>query len=196
MSKEFLKQYVEDAKRTESRLENLNLNKEAVGSLLCMYIHITEILDGLKKSLYYGKNDKFERELDSRLTAIKQLATTALTPTNSCNYKVIKKDLIENIDPRVFHAILGIMTESGELADIILNLLNDPNSQIDPIHVQEELGDLSGWYTAIAHDALNLDMTETLSKNIRKLKVRFPEKFTENNAEVRDLDAERTELEK
>ncbi len=42
----------------------------------------------------------------------------------------------------------------------------------------------------------DLDFWQLLTNNIEKLKVRFPEKFTEENAINRDLESERKELEK
>jgi len=45
-------------------------------------------------------------------------------------------------------------------------------------------------------DFNNIDLFEGLNRNIAKLKVRFPEKFTEENALNRNLEAERVELEK
>jgi hypothetical protein len=42
----------------------------------------------------------------------------------------------------------------------------------------------------------NLDFFQCLTNNIDKLKVRYPEKFTNEAAQNRDLEAERVELEK
>lgn len=47
---------------------------------------------------------------------------------------------------------------------------------------------IASWY--------DLDYFQCLTNNIDKLKVRYPEKFTEEAAQNRDLEAERTELEK
>lgn len=44
--------------------------------------------------------------------------------------------------------------------------------------------------------SVGLDFYDLLDKNIRKLAVRYPDKFTDWNALNRDLDAERGELEK
>lgn len=44
--------------------------------------------------------------------------------------------------------------------------------------------------------SFGLDFYELLDKNINKLRVRFPDKFNEDNALNRDLDAERDELSK
>lgn len=44
--------------------------------------------------------------------------------------------------------------------------------------------------------SLNLDLFKLLDNNINKLRIRFPDKFTQENALERNLDAERKELEK
>lgn len=44
--------------------------------------------------------------------------------------------------------------------------------------------------------AFDLDMSKLLENNIEKLKVRFPEKYTDLSANVRDLDAEYEQLKK
>jgi NTP pyrophosphatase (non-canonical NTP hydrolase) len=43
---------------------------------------------------------------------------------------------------------------------------------------------------------MNIDFYKSLENNINKLKVRYPEKFTKENAINRDLEAERKELER
>ena len=45
-------------------------------------------------------------------------------------------------------------------------------------------------------EVLEIDFWQTLTNNISKLQVRYPEKFTEEAALNRDLAAERVELEK
>ena len=68
------------------------------------------------------------------------------------------------------------------------------NKPIDWINVKEEVGDLM-WYIANFCVINNFDLGEILSSNIKKLQVRYPEKFTDYNATNRDLNAERKVLE-
>lgn len=189
-----LNQYVKDSLRTESKLEEFKIPVDTFEKLLRVYINLGEILDAYKKNIFYNKDKKLKEEYIERLTQInvqiallmrQGLSETPKTPS-------------ENVTSRVFHGILGIMTESAELAEILHKSLVDSTIKIDPIHIQEELGDgmALGWYPAILHDALNLDPKDTLRKNIAKLKVRFPEKYTDEHADNRDLVAERSELEK
>ena len=41
------------------------------------------------------------------------------------------------------------------------------------------------WYIGVALDTLEVSMDEVLTANIDKLKIRYPEKFTENDAQSR-----------
>ena len=66
---------------------------------------------------------------------------------------------------------------------------------MDVVNILEENGDIN-WYQAIMMDACGGDWGDILENNIEKLKERFPEKFTNEDALNRDLDAERAILEK
>jgi hypothetical protein len=66
---------------------------------------------------------------------------------------------------------------------------------IDQVNVLEEMGDIF-WYSAIAIDATNGNWSQILETNIAKLKHRYPDKFTSENAINRDVVAERKILEK
>jgi len=92
------------------------------------------------------------------------------------------------------HVTLGMLTEVGELADQFKKNMAY-NKEIDWVNVQEEIGDLM-FYVAGFCTINNFDLEKILSKNIEKLKTRYPEKFTEENAINRDLNKEREVLEK
>ena len=97
-----------------------------------------------------------------------------------------------NVD-RLLHAGLGLATETGEFLDPLKKhfFYGKP---IDEINLKEEIGDIL-WYCAIACDALGTTIDAEMLRNIAKLKARFPDKFTEEKANERDLDAERSVLE-
>jgi len=82
----------------------------------------------------------------------------------------------------MYHALLGIISELGELYDSVL--------MRDRINTIEELGDLE-WYLALARNAVGTTQDEVQEANIRKLMERFPDKFNEKDVVNRDLDAER-----
>lgn len=93
----------------------------------------------------------------------------------------------------VIHMLFGLQTEVGELTDIYKRELAY-KKEADLLHVQEELGDIM-WYWINLCSVLGINPVATLEKNINKLRTRFPEKFTESQALIRDLKAERKSLE-
>lgn len=92
------------------------------------------------------------------------------------------------------HAALGMVTESAEFADMLKKHLFY-GKPLDEVNLREEVGDLL-WYCAMALRALNTDFDSVMERNIEKLKARYPQKFTEENAVNRNLDVERKILEK
>lgn len=95
---------------------------------------------------------------------------------------------------RLLHAAIGIATESGELLDTLKKFMFYGKG-LDIVNIKEELGDLL-WYIALAMDVLDTDFPTEMDRVIRKLRLRFPDKFNIVDANIRDLDAERKELEK
>lgn len=185
-----LKEYQQAALRTESKIEKLELNKEFVTLALKLFVVASEILDGVKKEVYYKNPKKLNEKLYTQLGEVFEHFNAMDDIENGETRGDIE---VVSLDPRVFHGIVGIATEAGELAEVLVKNL-EHDTPVDAINVQEELADQS-WYTAILNDALNLDWEEGLQRNINKLRKRFPEKYTDENAVNRDLQAEREALE-
>lgn len=176
------------ALRTESHIPAVKTNLRLLTALLVANVAITEILDGVKKQVFYGNSKKlFEGTAEQIATLDKVL-------------EIIKEDLapdsleqVVDINPRVFHGLLGIITEAGELSDALLNGIT--GGGVDAVNIQEEATGDIGWYQAILNDELGLDQYQGLTNVINKLKVRYPDKFSNELAANRNLDAERKELE-
>lgn len=94
---------------------------------------------------------------------------------------------------RLDHASAGFTTEAGEFADQ-LKRHKFYGKSLDRTNLLEEVGDLL-WYVALACNALDETIESVQEKNIGKLRVRFPDKFSEVDALDRDLDSERKSLE-
>ena len=90
---------------------------------------------------------------------------------------------------RLLHAGMGLCTESGEFMDMLKRHLFY-GKPLDFVNAREELGDQM-WYTALAIDVIRTTLNEVMTVNINKLKLRYPEKFTEACAIDRDVAAER-----
>lgn len=97
----------------------------------------------------------------------------------------------ESID--LFHAIIGIGTEAGELLDVIKKDVFQ-GKPIDRTNLKEEFGDLM-WYVALGCHAFGFSLEDVMASNIKKLQTRYPEKFSEEASAKRDLEAERKALE-
>lgn len=94
---------------------------------------------------------------------------------------------------QLLHAGIGMATETGEFLDALKKFIFY-GKPLDKTNLSEEIGDAS-WYHRIAADALDETYLEIMLRNVRKLKARFPEKFTEALARERDLTTERKILE-
>ncbi len=94
----------------------------------------------------------------------------------------------ELVNVRVNHAILGIIGECGEISTAFMKGIYYGKSY-DKEHLSEEFGDLL-WFVAEGLNALGLSMEDVMEANIRKLKARYPDKFTEEAFANRDLEKE------
>jgi NTP pyrophosphatase (non-canonical NTP hydrolase) len=102
-----------------------------------------------------------------------------------------------NVDMlRLLHFTLGLLTETGEFADGLKKCLFY-GKPLDKTNLKEEFGDLN-WYLAGLADVLDgmgvCTWPEALDANIRKLKARYPNLFTEQNALHRDVKRELNEV--
>jgi len=94
---------------------------------------------------------------------------------------------------RLLHAGMGLSTESGEFVDALKKHIFY-GKELDETNLKEEIGDVL-WYCAIALDVLETDFESVMQRNIDKLAARYPEKFTTEKANKRDLKKERKILE-
>lgn len=93
----------------------------------------------------------------------------------------------------ILHGTLGIVTEAGEIADVLKKHLIY-GKVLDKVNLKEELGDIT-WYVALLIRRLQTSFEKVFDVNIEKLYVRYPEKFTEESALIRDIAKERALLE-
>lgn len=89
--------------------------------------------------------------------------------------------------------VIGISTEAGELLDAYKKNFAY-KKPLDKTNIGEEIGDIF-WYIFNLCRMFDIDPEDILENNIKKLKARYPEKFTEENAVNRNLDRERQILE-
>lgn len=174
--------YIEDATRTESRIDRALSPEAALADALRLFILTARIIDLYKRQIFYGK-DFTNDQLAPLLSEIHEISGKANGPAD-------KTDIAVN--PRILHASLGFATEAGEIMEALVSSM--AGADFDKVNFMEELGDLN-WYQAIAMDETGLRIEDILEKNINKLRARFPDKFTEERAIERDLNQERQILE-
>ena len=91
------------------------------------------------------------------------------------------------------HMILGLQTESAEISDVYKKNIAY-GKDLDLVNVKEEIGDLM-FYIVNLCTLKGWDLEDILQTNIDKLKARFPDKFSNENALNRNLENERRILE-
>lgn len=151
------------------------LTIEAVFALYQSSVQITPWEDNLKKHVFYGDDLKdfiqvhnFSDDVVARLQDIAVI--------------------------RLFHSILGLLTEVRELEQALFDHVFN-GKPLDLINIQEEFGDTM-WYQALGLDAIGQDsFSRTMRLVIRKLRTRYKDKFTEFDAMNRNLKTERSVLE-
>ncbi len=115
---------------------------------------------------------------------------------NTNQYQLKAARTLPNLSSQLMddlHMILGMQTEVAELADAYKKAIAY-NKPLDEVNIKEEIGDTL-WYIANMCNLHGWSMEDIMDVNIKKLETRYPEKFTEEKALVRDLDAERQVLE-
>jgi len=196
-----LEDYTIAALRTESTIEQINTNEERLKALLEILIGAGNMLDDLKKNIFYGReidNDKFMEAHSLVCTGFENLEVWHRNPNTLMSNMVpidqnSQIDHNLSIDTRIFHGIVGMATESTELLEALYKQIT--TGELDEVNTAEECGD-SNWYQAILLDSLGQDWEKMLLVNIEKLKKRYADTvFTAENANNRDLDAERKILE-
>ena len=94
---------------------------------------------------------------------------------------------------RVDHAAKGMVTEAGEVVDM-LKKHSCYGKTFDKVNALEEVGDTL-WYCSILLDALGYSFEDAMQACVNKLQKRYPQGFTEQAALNRNLVLERQILE-
>lgn len=190
------KTFQEGALRTESpgtpydtQMQNAALVGQVLG-LLGRIRFVGEDANLYKRHLYYGK----------------PLPMPATGPGSYPEY--IEQATLNPTFKRLLHAVLGKASELAEVVEILEWTIqqNGGNLRATPdfgegqqvtaetlrytaLHMGEEFGD-DQWYGAILADAAGFDPDAAVGRVLDKLKARYPDKFTEEAAGTRNLDAE------
>lgn len=91
-------------------------------------------------------------------------------------------------EQQLANAALGLTGEAGETAELIKKHLFHA-TPLDPDAVVKELGDCL-WYIAAFATVLGLSLDDIATRNIDKLRRRYPEGFDAERSRNRDVSAE------
>lgn len=138
-------------------------------------------LDKVKKAIFYGKAPAGMDVADLR----EQFGRDRLSVAD------VHEDEAKAI--AIVHGIIGKATEAGELLEALYASLFQ-GEPMDAVNVLEEVGD-GFWYDALLARACGFTFEEAQSVNIAKLRKRYGEKFSEYDAQNRNLSVERAVLE-
>jgi len=145
-----LEEFIVAAIETESKIEHVKVNPDLIVNVLYLFNAAGRMLDQIKKHAFYGKEYKIEQfsvDYTSCVSALQALTHVRINGTS----EDMKEEDHKQIDSRIFHAILGIATESTELTEALYNVLI--GGKPDYINIREENADLN-WYQAILYDAM------------------------------------------
>ncbi len=179
-----LQAYIKGAVSTESKKDEIKINKTFLKHVINMHVASGNLLDQIKKHAFYGReydHKKIDTDVISIANTLKSLRDLTFDDLDD------KEDVI-NINPRIFHAMIGTATEAVELIEAI----NIEGGTLDLVNIGEEFGDLN-WYQAIFCDESGIAWNDILDINAEKLyksnNPRYEDGFSDTDANERNLDA-------
>jgi len=167
-----------------------------LATVLLEIVENAKLLDVVKKALFYGQLG-MEWRLKYSIIASKYGweagdGVLAMEPAQSMPVDI----------QRTLHAVIGIITEAGELAEALIKGFGSVQmgecsleDAFDHINFREEYGDVL-WYTQLGLSAIGSSIPECMTVNDNKLEKRYGPAFSADKAQNRDLDAEQEELKK
>lgn len=93
-----------------------------------------------------------------------------------------------DLNHQLLHASMGLVTESAETLDL-LKKHYAYGRPFDENKFKDELGDTLHYLT-MACNVLGIGIEDLMSTNYAKLSIRYPDGYTNDKANHRDLDAE------
>lgn len=127
------------------------------------FIRAARTIDGWKSRLFYGKH---------KIVGGADLDALSRLPVDYNNVP----------NPQLIHGILGIASEAGEIAEDLLKLLTG-GDHIDD-NIEREQGDID-WFQELVAEARGVSIPECRFRNILRLRERFPDAFSEEDAVAR-----------
>lgn len=188
-SRNIADQYAELAARSESVPDKITaIDHDQMKALLELIVKFGRVMDAFKRLLYYDSPKVTMADVRFRLIDLEGLSRDL---RRFLDYPPDQEQEEDEGDPfyqeaaRFLHAVLGVGSELGELAEAMdEQYVHDADPAMVTTNVLEEVGD-ANWYLGILLHSRGLNMGDALVSNIRKLMVRYPRGFTPEDAEDR-----------
>lgn len=188
-----------EAPITDAVRERLNSRGQEFKSLVERMIHLGRVTDVFKKQSFYGKPPKekaFEFSENPYVPHVAGFGAEGENPATSLpkteEQKEVERRYLEQAV--LVHMMVGKMTEVGEMLERLYAYIFK-GEDLDIVGIKEEVGD-DDFYTAGICRTLGVTLMDIQYANVEKLKERFPDNFTEDAANNRNLEKERELLEK
>ena len=136
-------------------------------------------IDFLKRDMFYAKKPD-EAHTNKGIAKLLAVGSRVLSRGFDHSYvkgSDLKLDLTDRVKVNLLHGLVGILSEMGELAEILMDLVT--SGEVDLPHLLEELGDQRFYTQLICNSANELDTEQRFTdENIRlanmaKLRVRY-----------------------
>lgn len=88
-----------------------------------------------------------------------------------------------SLQQNLIHAALGITSEGGEIATIV-KASCIYNKEVNIASLMEEAGDVL-WFLTLLAKCMGVELEDIAKENIRKLKLRFPQGYSDIDAKMR-----------
>jgi hypothetical protein len=156
---------------TEFHVDPNDPNESELRTAIEDFIAIADRLDKMKKKKFYG------REVESGIEV--RISDQPFSPSDDAE--------------KLLHAVIGMATETSEMLEAICESKWE-GKELDTVNFLEEQGDLE-FYRSIVYDKFKWTESGVREVNVKKLDKRYEKKFTSEEANNRDLEAERKILE-
>lgn len=191
--------------RCSTEFHDQNIIGQALAQHLVAFVARADVLDQYKKFIFYGKKEENHDQIIDDYLALNPNVHRGFgsvhpdgpgAPSDGRDVP-IKLSLQQQM---MFHAILGLATEAGELVQAFIDGMGAMQNNVpiddafDLVNMREEFGDAL-WYLQLGLNSINSNLSECMTINDNKLERRYGPAFSSDRASNRDLDAERRELE-
>ena len=144
-----IEQYTKTILSTFDKPDEIKVNGQLLINAIVLFTSAATLLNEVNKKTF--RKERYDRD------ALAQAFEQAQQAIHELNGTHIREEIDQyNVDPQALHAILGIGSTAGELADALLNVMLTSHNFDISYNVQNEVGDILKFQTLLL-DAVNGD---------------------------------------